>query len=35
VERAFVLPICHAATVLITAMQAAGYQGNTLGDVSL
>jgi hypothetical protein len=25
----------HPATVLITAMQAAGYQGNTLGDVSL
>jgi hypothetical protein len=25
----------HPATALITAMQAAGYQGNTLGDVSL
>jgi hypothetical protein len=25
----------HPATVLITAMQAAGYQGNTLGEVSL
>jgi hypothetical protein len=25
----------HPATVLITAMQAAGYQGNTLGDVSI
>jgi len=25
----------HPASVLITAMQAAGYQGNTLGDVSL
>ena len=25
----------HPASVLVTAMQAAGYQGNTLGDVSL
>ncbi len=25
----------HPATALITAMQAAGYTGNTLGDVSL
>ena len=25
----------HPATVLISAMQAAGYQGNTLGDVSI
>ncbi|MGB8222427.1 MAG: hypothetical protein WCF10_07560, partial [Polyangiales bacterium] len=25
----------HPATVLITAMQAAGYQGNSLGEVSL
>jgi hypothetical protein len=25
----------HPATVLISGMQAAGYQGNTLGDVSL
>jgi hypothetical protein len=25
----------HPATILVTAMQAAGYQGNTLGDVSL
>jgi hypothetical protein len=25
----------HTRTVLIRAMQAAGYQGNSLGDVSL